>query len=271
LADAVIPAPRRSSDSPVGHIPVDRLPEDTKSSAVPKVVALTAAALAALGLWSVVPHQPSTNNSRVSPRPHSGSVTGFPAAPPVRARYALPGTSASAAQALTDRITTAIGAGLVSTADGYRPVPAARGPVFATRPDVPAAKPPAPKPATPSPGSAAGSSAGATALAAAMGERGTPYVWGGTSPSGFDCSGLTMWSYRKAGVKLPRSSKAQSTVGTPVSKGELRPGDLVFFYSPVSHVAIYIGNGQVVHASEPGEPVKISQLSRMPFHNARRI
>jgi cell wall-associated NlpC family hydrolase len=80
-----------------------------------------------------------------------------------------------------------------------------------------------------------------------------------------------MWSYRKAGVKLPRSSKAQSTVGTPVSKSDLRPGDLVFFYSPVSHVAIYIGNGQVVHASEPGKPVKVSPLSHMPFHNARRV
>jgi cell wall-associated NlpC family hydrolase len=200
-------------------------------------------------------------------------LTGFPAAPPVRARFALPGTATDAAdQALTDQIITAIGTSLVSTADGYHPVAAARGPLFATRPNVPAARPAPPKPEPEgTAGAGAGSSVGAMALAAAMGERGTPYVWGGTSPKGFDCSGLTMWSYRKAGVKLPRSSRAQSSVGKPVSKGELRPGDLVFFYSPVSHVAIYLGNGQVVHASEPGEPVKVSQLSRMPFHNARRV
>jgi cell wall-associated NlpC family hydrolase len=114
-------------------------------------------------------------------------------------------------------------------------------------------------------------SPGRRALAAALAEKGTPYVWGGTSTSGFDCSGLMQWSFKKAGVNLPRTSQAQSTVGRPVAKSDLQPGDLVFFYSSVHHVGIYVGNGKVLHAPEPGEVVKISPLNAMPFHNARRI
>ena len=79
------------------------------------------------------------------------------------------------------------------------------------------------------------------------------------------------WAYRKAGITLPRSSQAQSTVGTPVTESNLQPGELVFFYSPVSHVGIYLGGGQVLHAPEPGDVVKVSPISRMPFHNARRV
>jgi cell wall-associated NlpC family hydrolase len=104
-----------------------------------------------------------------------------------------------------------------------------------------------------------------------MNMRGTPYVWGGTTPHGFDCSGLMYWAFNKAGVSLPRTSSAQSAVGQPVSRNELRPGDLVFFYSQVSHVGIYVGDGMVLHAPQSGDVVKISPLSRMPFHNARRI
>ena len=73
------------------------------------------------------------------------------------------------------------------------------------------------------------------------------------------------------GPTLPRSSRPSRSVGTPVAKGALQPGDLVFFYRPVSHVAIYIGNGRVVHASTAGKPVKISNLNDMPFATARRI
>lgn len=111
----------------------------------------------------------------------------------------------------------------------------------------------------------------ASAMNAALGKIGVPYVWGAVGPKAFDCSGLVLWSFNKVGISLPRTSKAQSRVGKPVSKGELRPGDLVFFYTPVSHVGIYIGNGKFVHASEPGKPVKISPLNRFPFHNARRL
>jgi cell wall-associated NlpC family hydrolase len=111
----------------------------------------------------------------------------------------------------------------------------------------------------------------ASAVQKALGKVGAPYRWGASGPSAFDCSGLTSWAFKQAGVSLPRTSRAQSAVGTPVSKANLQPGDLVFFYKPVSHVAIYIGNGKVVHASTSGQPVKIGNLNRMPFNSARRV
>jgi cell wall-associated NlpC family hydrolase len=111
----------------------------------------------------------------------------------------------------------------------------------------------------------------ASAVQKALGKVGAPYRWGASGPSAFDCSGLTSWAFKQAGISLPRTSRAQSAVGTPVSKANLQPGDLVFFYKPVSHVAIYIGNGKVVHASTSGQPVKTGNLSAMPFNSARRI
>ena len=110
-----------------------------------------------------------------------------------------------------------------------------------------------------------------SAMQKALGKLGAGYQWGATGPSAFDCSGLVFWSYRQVGVTLPRTSRAMSGVGTPVAESNLQPGDLVFFYQPVSHVAIYIGNGNVVHASTSGSPVKISALSEMPFATARRV
>lgn len=111
----------------------------------------------------------------------------------------------------------------------------------------------------------------AAALETALAQLGKPYRYGATGPSSFDCSGLTSFAFKNAGVSIPRTSRAQSTVGTPVSRSDLQPGDLVFFYKPVSHVAIYIGNGQVVHASTSGQPVKISNVDNMPFSGARRV
>ena len=116
-----------------------------------------------------------------------------------------------------------------------------------------------------------GSSAGVKALAFARGAIGKPYRYGAAGPGAFDCSGLVMSAFKKAGVSLPRTSAAQSRVGRAVGLSELKPGDLVFFYSPVSHVGIYIGGGKMVHASTSGEPVKISDIGRRPFHNARRL
>jgi cell wall-associated NlpC family hydrolase len=122
-----------------------------------------------------------------------------------------------------------------------------------------------------SPAAVNGSSAGAAALRIALTQQGKPYVWGATGPNAYDCSGLTQWAFKQVGVNLPRVAQAQSTVGTPVSSSQLQPGDLVFFYSPVSHVGIYVGGGRILHASTSGQPVKISSMAGMPFHNARRI
>jgi cell wall-associated NlpC family hydrolase len=143
-----------------------------------------------------------------------------------------------------------------------------------TTPPAPAVQAPvklvaAAKPAAPAVAAAAGRRG--SAMSIAMRKLGAPYRWGAAGPGAFDCSGLVYWSYRQAGLTLPRSSRAQSQVGAAVSKSALQPGDLVFFYRPVSHVAIYIGGGRVVHASTAGKPVKISNLNDMPFATARRI
>ena len=118
----------------------------------------------------------------------------------------------------------------------------------------------------------ASSAAAQAAVNTALAQVGDPYVWGAAGPDAFDCSGLTQYAYSAAGVALPHSSSAQSQMGIPVSRAQLQPGDLVFFYSPVSHVGMYIGNGQMVHASTSGEPVKVVSLDSMGSYNsARRI
>src|SRR3954453_22457451 len=118
----------------------------------------------------------------------------------------------------------------------------------------------------------ASGSAAQAAVNTALAQLGDRYAWAGAGPNSFDCSGLTQFAYQAAGISLPHSSRAQSTMGAPVSQGALQPGDLVFFYSPVSHVGIYIGNGQVVHAPSAGDVVKITDLAHMPgFATARRL
>jgi cell wall-associated NlpC family hydrolase len=158
---------------------------------------------------------------------------------------------------------------------GAAPAVPANAPKPAPTPAVkPAPKPavkPAVKPAAAPAAPAVGSSVAARALALAKGKVGAPYVWGAAGPSAFDCSGLIVWAYKQLGVSLPHSSATLSTMGTPVSKAALQPGDLVFFYSPVSHVGIYAGNGMVLNATQSGEPVQFSKLANLPFHNAIRL
>lgn len=109
------------------------------------------------------------------------------------------------------------------------------------------------------------------AIRFAMAQIGEPYVWGATGPSSWDCSGLTLRAYQAAGVTLPRVSSDQARIGIPVSKSNLEPGDLVFFYSPISHVGIYLGEGLMIHAPHPGDVVKVSPIEVMPFAAARRV
>jgi len=104
----------------------------------------------------------------------------------------------------------------------------------------------------------------------ALGQVGDSYVYGAAGPSAYDCSGLTMMAWAAAGVALPHSSSAQMGSGTPVSQSQLAPGDLVFYYSPVSHVGIYIGNGQIAHAANPSVGVRVDPVSSMPYSGAVR-
>jgi peptidoglycan DL-endopeptidase CwlO len=107
----------------------------------------------------------------------------------------------------------------------------------------------------------------------AMRYLGVPYVWGGSTPRGFDCSGLVMYAFAQIGISMPHSSYAQFAMGTPVSISQLQAGDLVFF-AGASHVGIYIGGGQFIHAPHTGDVVKISSLTgwySSEFAGGRRI
>ena len=111
---------------------------------------------------------------------------------------------------------------------------------------------------------------GAAVVQAALSRVGSPYSWGATGPNAFDCSGLIKWAFLQNGKSLPRSSQALAQAGQPVAISDLQPGDIVTFYSDVSHAGIYIGDGMMVHASTYGTPVKVAPIANAPIHNARR-
>ncbi|MEU0336160.1 NlpC/P60 family protein [Streptomyces sp. NPDC006193] len=123
--------------------------------------------------------------------------------------------------------------------------------------------------ALPDPAAAPGGRA-AAALAAARAALGRPYVWGANGPSGFDCSGLMQWAYAHAGVQLPRTSQEQRFAGRRVPLSQARPGDLVVYRSDASHVAMYAGGGQVIHAPYPGAPVRYDPVGMMPIASVTR-
>ncbi|MGY6025607.1 NlpC/P60 family protein [Streptomyces spinosirectus] len=132
----------------------------------------------------------------------------------------------------------------------------------------------APRAGLEAPGSATADAPGSRAAAAvsyAYSKLGSPYVWGATGPNAFDCSGLAQAAYHSAGISLPRTTYAQIDAGRRVSRSELAPGDLVFFYSGISHVGIYVGNGQMIHAPNPSAPVRLAPIDEMPFAGATRV
>jgi len=110
----------------------------------------------------------------------------------------------------------------------------------------------------------------AAAVQYAMAQVGKAYVYGAAGPDAFDCSGLTMMAWAQAGVALPHSSSAQYSSGPHIAESDLQPGDLVFYYSPISHVGMYIGNGMIVNAENPSAGVKVTSLHEMPYVGAVR-
>ena len=119
--------------------------------------------------------------------------------------------------------------------------------------------------------SGGGSGRAQQAVSYALAQVGKGYVMGTTGPSTFDCSGLMYAAYKQVGISLPRTSQAQFSAGTSVSKGDLQPGDLVFYYGGITHVGMYIGNGQIVHAANPRSGVVTASVNSMPYQGARRV
>ncbi|MEU4566040.1 NlpC/P60 family protein [Micromonospora sp. NPDC023956] len=115
------------------------------------------------------------------------------------------------------------------------------------------------------PGGAAG-----RAVTFACAQIGKPYVWGAEGPDAYDCSGLTLAAWARAGVALPHNAAQQRRATAPVGRRELRPGDLVFYYSDLHHVGMYVGDGWLVHASRAGAPVKMKRVDDGPVHSYGR-
>ncbi|MBW3594174.1 MAG: C40 family peptidase [Actinobacteria bacterium] len=148
-------------------------------------------------------------------------------------------------------LNAAIEAAALRRAEARREAAAAAAvPVGAPSLSVPARPAPAPNPGA------------QTAVDAALSQVGKPYQWGAEGPDSYDCSGLTLWAWAKAGVSLPHNSGMQQAAIAPVSRDELQPGDLIFFGSPVHHVSMYIGNGQMVEAPYTGQFVRVVPADR---------
>ncbi|KAH0789673.1 NlpC/P60 family protein [Histomonas meleagridis] len=113
-------------------------------------------------------------------------------------------------------------------------------------------------------------SVGDTIVSYAKSKLGCSYVYGAAGPNTFDCSGLTQWCHKQVGISIPRTASAQSQSGTKVTQANLKPGDVCCFYSPVSHVGIYVGSGNCIHAPHSGDVVKTTGIKYMSFQFGRR-
>ncbi len=116
-----------------------------------------------------------------------------------------------------------------------------------------------------------GNSLGAQALRYALSRQGAPYVWGAAGPGSFDCSGLVLWAYQQVGIALPHYTGAQWMSGVHISRNQLQPGDLVFFYADIGHVGIYIGNGLMIDAPDFGQTVHVEPVYWSSYVGAVRI
>ena len=112
---------------------------------------------------------------------------------------------------------------------------------------------------------------GTTALRAALTQRGKPYVWGAAGPNSYDCSGLVMWAFAQEGISLPHYTGDQWNSGMHVSRADLEPGDLVFFFADISHVGLYLGNGLMVDAPSTGQVVQVQPVFWDDYVGAVRI
>jgi cell wall-associated NlpC family hydrolase len=168
----------------------------------------------------------------------------------LRARKRVVQRSLAAAQQLLDTMPAAQRAAYVPGLSGDR---ASRDRTEPDLPDLPAA-----------------SGRAAIAVAAARQVLGSPYVWGASVPNAFDCSGLMLYAYRRAGVALPRTSQEQMNAGVHVPLDRIRPGDLVIYRGDASHVAMYVGAGQVIHAPYPGAQVRYDPVGMMPINSVTR-
>ena len=245
-----LPAPR----VPAPKVPALPFPVASLKSARPQPVG-AALSLTVFGAAAAV-------TAVIAPQPTSlvettGSLAPVERTAPVPAPAVGPVLAAAPAQAaLPDRPTVHVGELVTEVTSEMQRVEPAKAPFVTVANSTALTSPAAVRKA---------------ALTTALGKLGTPYRWGAMGPNAFDCSGLVKWSFANAGKKLPRTSRAMASVGIPVKKADLQPGDLVFFYQPISHVGIYMGNGKIVHASRSGQPVKVSDMARMRFTTARRI
>lgn len=230
---------------------IARLAEQERQRAVQ--VAADQRSTSSVGEPAALPESPPGPTDRPSP-----STTRAPASTaPTSSTSAQPQTPARDGPRAT---TTAIRPARTTTT---------RAPAPATPPSPTTTAPPPPE--EPSIKAPARSARGAQIVANALLHLGVPYVWGGASPAGFDCSGLTQYVLAQVGVELPHSSSLQSLMGTPVPRSALAPGDLVFFGRPVHHVGIYKGNGSYIEAPYTGAVVRVSPFSRSDFVGARRF
>lgn len=115
------------------------------------------------------------------------------------------------------------------------------------------------------------STKGQAAVDAAASVIGTPYAWGGTTPQGFDCSGLVQWAHAKAGTQLPRTSGEMARTGTPVSREDMQPGDVIVYYDGASHVGLYAGDGMMIDSLGSGYTVDYRPVDYMPIHSIVRF